>query len=62
MQVLNSWLKAVRVDGMVLARARVAGAWGFAVQPSDSVVFHLVAEGSAFVRQPNMDIIELKAG
>ncbi len=62
MQVLNSWLKAIRIDGMVLARARVTGAWGFAIQPSDSVVFHLVAEGTAFVRQANEEMIELKAG
>jgi mannose-6-phosphate isomerase-like protein (cupin superfamily) len=59
---LNSWLKAVRADGLVLARTRVAGPWGFAVQPRDAVVFHFVAEGPVFVRRPDTESIELRAG
>jgi hypothetical protein len=42
---LDGWLKAVRADGLVLMRTRVAGPWGYAVEPSDAVVFHFVAEG-----------------
>jgi hypothetical protein len=53
MRALNSWLKAVRADGLVLVRTRVAGPWGFAVQPRHAVVFHFVAEGHAFLRQPD---------
>jgi len=40
MQALDGWLKAVRADGLVLMRTRVAGPWGYAVEPSDAVVFH----------------------
>lgn len=62
MQALNDWLKAVSAEGMVLVRTRVAGPWGFAVPPRDAVVFHFVAEGRAFVRQPDADSLELRAG
>lgn len=62
MQALNGWLKAVRADGLVLARTRVAGPWGFAVQSCDAVMFHFVAEGRAFVRQPGAETMELQAG
>jgi AraC-like DNA-binding protein len=62
MGALSSWLKAVRADGLVLVRTRVAGPWGFAVQPRDAVVFHFVAEGSAFVRQPDAETMALQAG
>jgi AraC-like DNA-binding protein len=62
MHTLNGWLKAVRADGLVLVRTRVAGPWGFAVQSRDAVVFHFVAEGRAFVRQPGVETMELQAG
>lgn len=62
MDALNGWLKAVRADGLVLARTRVAGPWGFAVQSCEAVVFHFVAEGRAFVRQVDAETIELQAG
>src|SRR5258708_15787111 len=62
MRALNSWLKAVHADGLVLARTRVAGPWGFAVQPCNAVVFHFVAEGPSFVRQPHAQTMSLQAG
>ncbi|MGH8778176.1 AraC family transcriptional regulator [Paraburkholderia sp.] len=62
MYALNGWLKAVRADGLVLVRTRVAGPWGFSVQQRDAVVFHFVAEGRAFVRQAGVDVMELQAG
>jgi cupin len=40
----------------------VAGPWGFAVQPRNAVVFHFVAEGSASVRQPDAETMELQPG
>ena len=62
MRALNTWLKAVRADGLVLVRTRVAGPWGFAVRSRSAVMFHFVAEGSAFVRQPDVDTIQLQPG
>src|SRR6266481_7384228 len=62
MHALDGWLKAVRADGLVLMRTRVAGPWGYAVEPSDAVVFHFVAEGRAFVRHPGAETKELQAG
>lgn len=62
MHALNGWLKAIRADGVVLVRTRVAGPWGFVVQPRAAVVFHFVAEGRAFVRRPDADPMELRAG
>jgi AraC family transcriptional activator of mtrCDE len=62
MRVLNDWFKAVRADGLVLVRTRVAAPWGFAVEAGDDVVFHFVAEGCAFLRGPEAQALELKAG
>jgi AraC-like DNA-binding protein len=62
MQALNNWLKAIHADGIVLARTRVAGPWGFAVTRRDAVLFHFVAEGRAFVRSPAAVPFELQAG
>src|SRR5258705_2157050 len=62
MDALDGWLKIIRADGLALVRARIAGPWGFAAPPNTAVVFHFVAEGRAFVRQPNADTIELQAG
>jgi AraC-like DNA-binding protein len=62
MQALNGWLKAVRADGLVLVRTRVAGPWGFEVETRDAVVFHFAAEGRAFVRQADAETMELHAG
>src|ERR1700724_1171136 len=62
MHALDDWLKADRADGLVLMPSRVAGAWGYEVEPSDAVVFHFVAEGRAFVRHPGAETIELQAG
>ncbi|WP_267956583.1 AraC family transcriptional regulator [Paraburkholderia sp. HP33-1] len=62
MEALNGWLKAVRADGVVLVRTRVAGSWGFAVQARDAVVFHFAAEGHAYVRRSDAETMELKAG
>src|SRR5882762_7824847 len=62
MDALNGWLKAIRAEGLVLARTRVAGPWGFAVERRDAVVFHFAAEGHAFVRQANAETLELGAG
>ncbi len=62
MDALNTWLKAIRADGLVLVRTRVAGPWGFAAEARDAIVFHFVADGRAFIRQANAAIIELHAG
>lgn len=62
MQALDGWLKAVRADGLVLVRTRVAGPWGFEVPPRDAVAFHFVAEGRAFVRQADTEPLQLGAG
>lgn len=62
MQALNSWLKVVHADGLVLVSTRVTGPWGFAVQPCNAVAFHFVAEGRAFLRQPDAETMTLQAG
>ena len=62
MHALSGWLKAVRADGLILVRTRVAGPWGYAVEPGDDVVFHFVAEGRAFIRHPGAETKELQAG
>src|SRR5882724_3678447 len=62
MEALDNWLKVVHADGIVLARTRVAGPWGFKVTNRDAVIFHLVAEGRAFVRQLDAAPFELLAG
>lgn len=62
MEALDSWLKEVRSDGIVLVRTRVAGPWGFSVAPRDAAVFHFLAEGRAIVRRPEGPVIEMAPG
>lgn len=52
---LDGWLKAVRADGLVPARTRVAGPWRLTVPSRDAVALRFVAEGRAFVRQPGVE-------
>jgi Cupin len=47
----SSWLRAVRAEGIVLVRTRVAGRWGFEVEARDAAFFHFVTEGHAYVRR-----------
>ncbi|WP_449185579.1 cupin domain-containing protein [Trinickia sp. YCB016] len=58
MRALNEWLKAVRADGLVLVRTRVAGPWGFEVPSRDAVVFHFAAEGRALCARPTRNPCE----
>jgi AraC-like DNA-binding protein len=62
MDALNDWIRAIRAEGVVLVRTRVAGSWGFSVPPRDAVVFHFVANGHAFVRQRDAETVELRSG
>jgi AraC-like DNA-binding protein len=62
MDALNDWIRAIRAEGVVLVRTRVAAPWGFSVPQCDAVVFHFVAQGSAFVRRPDAETLELRSG
>lgn len=62
MEALDTWLKVVHTDGIVLARTRVAEPWGFAVTGRDTVMFHFVAHGRAFIRRDGAAPLELCAG
>jgi len=62
MEALNDWIRAIRAEGVVLVRTRVAAPWGFSVPQRDAVVFHFVAQGHAFVRQPDAETVELRSG
>jgi hypothetical protein len=46
----------------VLVRTRVAGRWGFEVEPRDVAFFHFVTEGHAYVRRSGDKTIELLPG
>ena len=62
MDALNDWIRAIRAEGVVLVRTRVAAPWGFSVPQGDAVVFHFVAQGRAFVRRPDAETLELRSG
>ena len=62
MDPLNDWIRAIRAEGVVLVRTRVADPWGFSVPPRNAVVFHFVAQGRAFVRRPDAETVELRSG
>lgn len=59
---VSCWLRAIRAEGIVLVRTRVAGSWGFEVEPRDVAFFHFVTEGHAYVRRGGDKTIELFAG
>src|ERR1700738_2543234 len=56
------WLRAIRAEGIVLARTRVAGSWGFEVEARDAAFFHFVTEGQAYVCRSGDETIELLPG
>ena len=39
MDSVNHWLRAVDAEGLVLARTRVSGDWGFSIGRRDAAVF-----------------------
>jgi mannose-6-phosphate isomerase-like protein (cupin superfamily) len=61
-QGVGYWLRAIRAEGIVLVRTRVAGRWGFEVEARDAAFFHFVTEGHAYVRRSGDKTIELLPG
>lgn len=59
---VNHWLRAVDAEGLVLARTRVSGDWGFSIGRRDAAVFHFVSEGHACLRIEDAEPIEIAAG
>jgi AraC-like DNA-binding protein len=50
MDVLSDWLRVLETRGLLLARSRFADAWGVAIPASGDCMFHVVSEGTCWLR------------
>lgn len=58
----SHWLKFLEVEGIIIARTRVAGDWGVSIQQYDATFFHFLTEGQAFVSSSEVEPIEIAPG
>jgi AraC-like DNA-binding protein len=51
MDVLSDWMREVNARGLLLARTKFAGPWGVAIPASPECLFHVVTEGTCWLRR-----------
>ncbi len=51
MDVLSDWLREVSARGLLLARTKFAAPWGIAIPASPECLFHVVTEGTCWLRR-----------
>ncbi len=60
---LGEALRALRLSGTFFCRSEVSAPWGIALPPMpDSLMFHIVTDGSAWIVFPNGEQFQLEAG
>ena len=60
---LGEALRALRLSGTFFCRSEVSAPWGIALPPMpDSLMFHIVTDGSAWIVFPNGERFQLEAG
>ena len=63
MDPLGEALHALRLSGTFFCRSELSAPWGIGLPPMpDSLMFHVVTEGSGWIVFPNGEQFELKAG
>lgn len=60
---LGEALHALRLSGTFFCRSELSAPWGIALPPmSDSLMFHILTEGSAWITFPNGERFSMEAG
>lgn len=62
MDVLSDWLRTMGTAGVLLARTRLGSPWGFRMEASEEVSFHIVVEGGCWLRCKGREPLELLQG
>jgi AraC-like DNA-binding protein len=63
MDVLSDWLREANARGLLLARTRFAAPWGIAIPASPECLFHVVTEGTCWLRRASDPVVlELRRG
>lgn len=62
MDVLADWLRILGTSGELLARSRLAAPWGIHLEPSNDVIFHMIIEGSCWLRRSGKPPLPLQPG
>jgi AraC-like DNA-binding protein len=62
MDILADWLRMMGTSGVLLARSRMSAPWGMHLAPSNDVIFHIVIEGSCWLRRAGAPPLLLQRG
>lgn len=62
MSVLDQWMRKYSRPELTLVRSAVVGRWGFRLDPGATVAFHLVKQGSGWLRRDGVPDVRLAEG
>ena len=60
--VLTDWLREIDTNAVVLCRSSMPAPWGMRISAREGVMFHIVTEGSCWLRQQGAGPLELLKG
>jgi AraC family transcriptional activator of mtrCDE len=62
MDVVTDWVRTCGTSGVLLARSRLPAPWGMALETRPEAMFHIVLEGSCFLRGADSPTLQLFQG
>ena len=62
MDVLTDWLRTIDTNAVVLCRSRMPAPWGMRISAREGVMFHIVPEGTCWLRTKGDELIQLRQG
>ena len=62
MDVLDDWLRVLGAAGVITARLQMPSRWGMQVPPRDDVMFHIITEGTCWLRRAGEGAVQLYQG
>lgn len=62
MDVLADWLKEIGTNAVILCQSRVPAPWGMRIAARREVMFHIVAEGSCWLRRSGEPPLHIQEG
>lgn len=62
MDVVTDWVRTCGTSGVLLARSRLPAPWGMALDKRAEAMFHIVLEGSCFLRGNAFETLQLFQG
>ena len=62
MDVLTDWLHEIDTNAVVLCRSRMPAPWGMQILAREGVMFHIVKEGTCWLRRVGAEPLQLEQG